>query len=78
MELMLQSGSVSVLIAMSIKRDYMHLYMVIDPGIIMIDSCHPNHLGHSAITGLPLMVLAACYLLSLGAQDLFKQSPPKS
>jgi hypothetical protein len=78
MELMLQSGSVSVLIAMSIKSDYMHLYMVIDPGIIVIDSCHPKHLGHAAITGLPLMALAACYLLSLGAQDLFKQSPPKS
>jgi hypothetical protein len=74
MELMLQSGNVSVLIAMSIKRDYMHLYMVIDPCIIVIDSCHSNYLGHAAITGLSLMALAACYLLSLGAQDLFKHA----
>jgi hypothetical protein len=49
-----------------------------NPGILVIDGCHPNHLGHAAICGLPLMALITCYLLHLDAQDLFKHSPPKS
>jgi hypothetical protein len=44
-----------------------------NPGILVIDGCHPNHLGHAAICGLPLMALITCYLLHLDAQDLFKQ-----
>jgi hypothetical protein len=58
----------------------MHLYMVIEdqanPGILVIDSCHPNHLGHAAICVQLLTALATCYLLRLGAQDLFQHLTP--
>jgi len=30
-----------------------------NPGILVISGCHPNHLGHAAICGLPLMALGA-------------------
>jgi hypothetical protein len=58
----------------------MHLHKGIEdrgnPGMLMIDACHPNPLDHAANCALPLMALAACYLLRLGAQDLFKHSAP--
>jgi hypothetical protein len=52
---------------MRMKRNYMHVYMVtkdrINPGILVIDGCHPNHLGHAAIYAKPLMALTASYFL---------------
>jgi hypothetical protein len=45
----------------------MHVYMVTkdrnNPGILVIDGCHPNHLGHAAIYAKPLMALTASYFL---------------
>ena len=55
----------------------MHCYMETNdranPGMLVIGSCHPNHLGHATILARPLMALAASTCYSQEAQDLSQQ-----